>query len=720
MKIKNIITSLILGLTLSTGVAEARTAYQVYRMPSSGFIPSFGAIDLSQSAAVTGVLANANTTATSANTASAIVARDGSGNFSAGAITASSFIGPITGNASTATALAANPVDCNPGDFAIAIAANGDLTCATPAGSQAGIQFKDEGTNLGTSGTVNAIDCVGAGLTCSRSTDTITITAGGGGAGDFSSNTATSVDGEIVLFSGTGGKTGKRATGTGVAHITSGVLSASVVTIAEGGTGQTTKAAGFDALSPMTTAGDIIYGGASGTGTRLPPTTNNGYALKYNTGTNAPEWASDNGNYQATDWASYTPTFQGVGTPTNVEFFWRRVGDTIQVRGKLTSGSPTASEFRISLPTGLTSSSTTLIPTIQVAGPVLAFGSNFGSQHIPLIEPSVTYFTVGVQSSSSAGLTKATGSAIFGASGVTTSFYASTPINGWTSTGSDSEVYVTGNLANASTNTRVVYFSSGTVQKNQGTAITYAASSTLGDTYTINETGLYSIDVSSMGSGVVLGVSVNATGFLSTTINNNGFNYSQGHRGVNTAGAYFSRTLRLYAGDVLRVQTDGGAFGGGTISGMVNINKIGGGTDRPSSTVKVTTGNGSGSTNTKIRRYSTTAISTGSDITYADSATNGASFTINASGLYSISRTDKNSASAITFGVTKNTASGSTGIGSVAASELVCVTDAGSTTRGSCSIVVPLSAGDVIRPHDGTTTADDTTASGSYFSITRL
>lgn len=41
------------------------------------------------------------------------------------------------------------------------------------------------------------------------------------------------------------------------------------VPLNKGGTGQTTKAAAFDALQPMTTAGDIIYGGASGTGTRL-------------------------------------------------------------------------------------------------------------------------------------------------------------------------------------------------------------------------------------------------------------------------------------------------------------------------------------------------------------------------------------------------------------------------------------------------------------------
>lgn len=49
--------------------------------------------------------------------------------------------------------------------------------------------------------------------------------ASGGGTGDFSSNTSTSVDGEILLFSGTLGKTGKRATGSGFAKVASGVLS---------------------------------------------------------------------------------------------------------------------------------------------------------------------------------------------------------------------------------------------------------------------------------------------------------------------------------------------------------------------------------------------------------------------------------------------------------------------------------------------------------------
>ncbi len=141
---------------------------------------------------------NSATTATNANTASAIVARDDSGNFTAGTITAAltgnadtatsatsatsatnstnvgitndtttnstmfptwvtantgnlpqkvtstkltfnpstgtlsstTFSGALSGNASTATALAANPADCASNRYATTIAASGDLSCA--------------------------------------------------------------------------------------------------------------------------------------------------------------------------------------------------------------------------------------------------------------------------------------------------------------------------------------------------------------------------------------------------------------------------------------------------------------------------------------------------------------------------------------------------------------------------------------------------------------
>ena len=69
-------------------------------------------------------LANA---ATNSNTVSTIVKRDGSGNFTAGTITAA-----LSGNASTATALAANPSACSAGSYVSDIDANGTLTCSNP------------------------------------------------------------------------------------------------------------------------------------------------------------------------------------------------------------------------------------------------------------------------------------------------------------------------------------------------------------------------------------------------------------------------------------------------------------------------------------------------------------------------------------------------------------------------------------------------------------
>lgn len=79
------------------------------------------------------------------------------------------------------------------------------------------------------------------------------------------------------------------------------------VPLNKGGTGQTTKAAAFDALQPMTTSGDIIYGGASGTGTRLP-VGSNGQFLGLAAG--IPTWGSPAGAGLAvtTKTSAYTAT----------------------------------------------------------------------------------------------------------------------------------------------------------------------------------------------------------------------------------------------------------------------------------------------------------------------------------------------------------------------------------------------------------------------------
>ena len=76
---------------------------------------------------------------------------------------------------------------------------------------------------------------------------------------------------------------------------TSGTLaftySGTALPILNGGTGQTTASAAFNALSPLTTAGDVLYGGTSGAGTRLAIGTA-GQVLTVNAGATAPQWST--------------------------------------------------------------------------------------------------------------------------------------------------------------------------------------------------------------------------------------------------------------------------------------------------------------------------------------------------------------------------------------------------------------------------------------------
>lgn len=93
--------------------------------------------------------------------------------------------------------------------------------------------------------------------------------SGGGGTGDVV-GPSSSVAGEIALYDGTTGKLLTRATVTGLLKATAGVVAAAVagtdyyapgstdVAIADGGTGASTAAGGFDALAPTTTAEDLI------------------------------------------------------------------------------------------------------------------------------------------------------------------------------------------------------------------------------------------------------------------------------------------------------------------------------------------------------------------------------------------------------------------------------------------------------------------------------
>jgi microcystin-dependent protein len=93
----------------------------------------------------------------------------------------------------------------------------------------------------------------------------------------------------------------------------------------------------------------------------------------------------------------------------------------------------------------------------------------------------------------------------------------------------------------------------------------------------------------------------------------------------------------------------------------------------------------------------------GADITYADSAADGSSFTVKSSGIYEISYTDRfNVAGAA--GISKNAASLTTNLTSLTASERLAYSDSATANYAiNVSWMGYLVAGDIIRPHtDGT------------------
>lgn len=136
---------------------------------------------------------------------------------------------------------------------------------------------------------------------------------------------------------------------------------------------------------------------------------------------------------ELTSWVAYTPTFTGFGTVSGVSMWSRRVGDTLHIRGKFTSGTSTAVEARMTLGfngvDGGVTSDATKVASIQYAGPATSTLAIAGAFNM-LIESNVGYLTFGIENATAGGMTKRNGSAA-AASGDTISIMAEVPISGW-------------------------------------------------------------------------------------------------------------------------------------------------------------------------------------------------------------------------------------------------------------------------------------------------
>lgn len=242
-------------------------------------------------------------------------------NPSTNTMSTTTFVGALTGTASGNTTLtptnhgvvlsgAANAMTATAAGSAGQVLRSGGAS-ADPAYSTAtypstatstGTFLREDGTNFVASGTTipdtgtsgGILGYTASGVLASSGALTQHAIVLGGGAGATPSVLASLGTTSTVLH---GAAAGDPTFGAIVnADITNSTidLTAKVtgaLPIANGGTGQTTKAPAFDALSPMTTGGDIIYGGASGTGTRLA-NGSSGQVLTSAGGTSAPTWAS--------------------------------------------------------------------------------------------------------------------------------------------------------------------------------------------------------------------------------------------------------------------------------------------------------------------------------------------------------------------------------------------------------------------------------------------
>ena len=321
-----------------------------------------------------------------------------------------------------------------------------------------------------------------------------------------------------------------------------------------------------------------------------------------------------------TDWQAYTPTLTGFGTATNVQFQWRRVGDNVEVRGKFTSGTSTATEARATLPS-VTSADTGKIPSIQLVG-MAANSAAAANSRTVLIEPSVGYVTFGITTSGP--LTKANASAV-ASSGETVSFFGLVPVLGFSSSVQTSD----------QTDTRIVDFAGTQVSQAVTANVTNISFTTVKDTHGAWSTNQYTVQAA--GDYLV------SASFLASVAGTAGDVYKNGSRvgaylgasaytnGAATGGS--ALVTGLVTGDIITVRSTQSAT---LTAGYLSIHRLSGPSAiAASETVSMTVGS---STTSIASGTPTKAIfsSVSFDSHSAYNTTTG-TFTVPVSGKYSVS-----------------------------------------------------------------------------------
>jgi hypothetical protein len=223
------------------------------------------------------------------------------------------------------------------------------------------------------------------------------------------------------------------------------------------------------------------------------------------------------------------------------------------------------------------------------------------------------------------------------------------------------ELRFEGASARGSVATAIVKFD--TLAKIKGDGFEVINTAADGTVVTIKKAGRLSVSASiSILSSSSFWISKNQLGLSTTSpVISEVMAFSGSSAATNRLSA--SATFDVVIGDKIRISSDAtpSSYAGNTLtlslqetSVAVALQNVAPRWDDSDSAIRLSGGNGYGSSNTNVRRFTSVIDSLGSAITYSDSATLGASFTINESGVYFMSFSESTPSAASNLAITKN------------------------------------------------------------------